>query len=105
MAKEAETAGYSLPYLFDESQDVAKAYHAACAPDFYPFERNKTLVDHGNLMTAGPIAALPLLVPIASRLRRCTRRQADPAQSEVQPRLQHKVDRRQRANILHRHSS
>ena len=38
MVVEAKDAGYTFPYLFDETQAVAKAYHAACTPDFFLFD-------------------------------------------------------------------
>ena len=38
MLEEVRSRGYSFPYLVDESQEVAKAYHAACTPDFYLFD-------------------------------------------------------------------
>jgi peroxiredoxin len=37
MAEEAKAAGYAFPYLYDQTQEVAKAYHAACTPDIYLF--------------------------------------------------------------------
>src|SRR5512139_2184792 len=44
MAEEAKAAGYSFPYLYDETQGVAKAYRAACTPYFYLFDGNQRLV-------------------------------------------------------------
>lgn len=46
--------GYSFPYLFDESQDVAKAFRAACTPDFYLFNGQKKLVYRGQLDDSRP---------------------------------------------------
>ena len=40
MAAEATDAGYTFPYLYDETQQVAKAYRAACTPDFFLFKNN-----------------------------------------------------------------
>jgi peroxiredoxin len=54
MHKEAEELGYPFPYLFDESQEVAKAYQAACTPDIYLFDAYKKLVYHGQLDDARP---------------------------------------------------
>jgi thiol-disulfide isomerase/thioredoxin len=54
MREEAAAAGYTFPYLFDETQDVAKAYHAACTPDFYVFDRAKRLVYRGQLDDSRP---------------------------------------------------
>ena len=45
---------YPFPYLYDESQDVAKSYDAACTPDFYVFDNNPTSVYHGQLDNSRP---------------------------------------------------
>jgi len=60
MAEEAAAAGYLFPYLFDESQSVAKAYHAACTPDFYLFDRNQRLVYRGQFDDSRPGNGLPV---------------------------------------------
>jgi peroxiredoxin len=44
MAEEVRAAGYTFPYLYDETQAVAKAYRAACTPDFFLFDRDRRLV-------------------------------------------------------------
>ncbi|MFT4800806.1 MAG: thiol-disulfide isomerase/thioredoxin [Flavobacteriaceae bacterium] len=49
MIKTAEENNYPFPYLFDESQEVAKAYDAACTPDFYLFDDQLKLVYRGQL--------------------------------------------------------
>jgi peroxiredoxin len=54
MKAEIAEAGYTFPYLFDESQDVAKAYRAACTPDFYLFDAERTLVYRGQLDDSRP---------------------------------------------------
>jgi peroxiredoxin len=54
MAKEKAEAGYTFPYLYDESQDVARAYHAACTPDFFVFDRGRSLVYRGQLDDSRP---------------------------------------------------
>ena len=54
MRDEAEARGYAFPYLVDESQDVAKAYQAACTPDFYLFDADRRLVYRGQLDGARP---------------------------------------------------
>lgn len=46
--------GYSFPYLYDESQVVAKSYHAACTPDFFLFGRDHTLVYRGQFDDSRP---------------------------------------------------
>ena len=46
--------GYTFPYLYDETQEVAKAYDAACTPDFYLFDKNLKLVYRGQLDDSRP---------------------------------------------------
>jgi peroxiredoxin len=54
MKAEAEAAGYSFPYLFDESQAVAKAYRAACTPDFFLFDKERRLAYRGQFDGSRP---------------------------------------------------
>ena len=54
MKLHAETEQYSFPYLYDESQDVAKNYDAACTPDFYVFNEDLKLVYRGQLDDSRP---------------------------------------------------
>lgn len=54
MALEVKDAGYTFPYLYDESQEVAKAYRAACTPDFFLFDAQKRLVYRGQMDDARP---------------------------------------------------
>lgn len=54
MAEESKLAGYTFPYLFDESQDVAKAYGAVCTPDFFLFDRDHRLVYRGRFDETRP---------------------------------------------------
>ena len=54
MAKEADEAGYQFPYLYDESQEVAKSYGAACTPDFFLFDADMTLVYRGQFDDSRP---------------------------------------------------
>jgi len=54
MAVEARTAGYTFPYLYDESQDVARAYQAACTPDIYLFDKSRKLVYRGQFDDSRP---------------------------------------------------
>lgn len=60
MAEEARGAGYTFPYLYDESQDVAKAYRAACTPDFYVFDRERRLVYRGQMDGSRPSNDIPI---------------------------------------------
>jgi peroxiredoxin len=54
MALEAEARGYTFPYLYDETQDVAKAYRAACTPDFFLFDADHKLVYRGQFDSSRP---------------------------------------------------
>ncbi len=54
MKEEAEARGYTFPYLFDADQSVAKAYRAACTPDFYVFDADRLLVYRGQLDDSRP---------------------------------------------------
>lgn len=54
MQDEIETWGYTFPYLVDETQAVAKAYRAACTPDFFLFDAERTLVYRGQLDGSRP---------------------------------------------------
>ncbi len=60
MAEELRTRGYSFPYLFDETQDVAKAYGAACTPDFFLFDKDRRLVYRGQLDDSRPTNGIPV---------------------------------------------
>jgi len=50
----AEKMAYPFPYLYDETQEVARAYHAACTPDFYVFDDESSLVYRGQLDDSRP---------------------------------------------------
>lgn len=54
MRKEAEAHGYTFPYLYDETQAVAKSYHAACTPDLYIFDGDLACVYRGRFDGASP---------------------------------------------------
>jgi peroxiredoxin len=54
MREEARNAGYTFPYLYDESQAVARAYHAACTPDFFLFDQARKLVYRGQMDDSRP---------------------------------------------------
>ncbi len=60
MKKQAEELGYPFPYLYDETQEVAKAYDAACTPDFYVFDGNLKATYHGQLDNSRPGNGLPV---------------------------------------------
>ncbi len=54
LKKQAETHGFRFPYLYDETQAVAKAYKAACTPDFFLFDREMRLVYRGEFDRSRP---------------------------------------------------
>ena len=56
----AEQLGWKFPFLFDEVQSVAKAYDAACTPDFYVFDGDRELVYRGRLDASRPENGVPL---------------------------------------------
>lgn len=60
MAEEVESRGYPFPYLFDETQEVAKAYGAACTPDFFLFDRNRELAYRGQFDDSRPSRDTPV---------------------------------------------
>jgi len=60
MAEEAKAAGYAFPYLYDQTQEVAKAYRAACTPDLYLFDADQRLVYRGQLDDSRPGNNVPV---------------------------------------------
>ncbi|MGH9617397.1 MAG: thioredoxin family protein [Acidobacteriaceae bacterium] len=57
---QAKEHGFQFPYLYDESQQVARAFHASCTPDFYLFDANKILVYRGQLDGSRPGNGVPV---------------------------------------------
>ena len=60
MVREAEDRGYPFPYLYDQDQSVAKAYRAACTPDFFVFDKNHQLTYRGQLDDSRPESGIPV---------------------------------------------
>lgn len=60
MKMEAEQHHYPFPYLYDETQEVAKAYQAACTPDFYIFDKALQLVYRGQMDDSRPSSHIPV---------------------------------------------
>jgi peroxiredoxin len=60
MIEESKLRGYPFPYLYDESQAVAKAYRAACTPDFYVFDQQSKLVYRGQMDSSRPGNGIPV---------------------------------------------
>ncbi len=60
MAEEIVSAGYTFPYLYDETQQVAQAYRAVCTPDFFLFDRDARLVYRGQFDGSRPKNDVPI---------------------------------------------
>jgi len=60
MTLEVERVGYVFPYLFDETQQVAKSYRAACTPEFYLFDTKRRLAYRGQFDASRPENGLPV---------------------------------------------
>lgn len=60
MTEHALNVGYNFPYLYDESQAVARAYDAACTPDLYVFDKDQNLYYRGRLDSSRPGNDTPL---------------------------------------------
>jgi len=60
MAVVAKQNHYPFPYLYDEGQEVARAYDAACTPEFYVFDREMLLMYHGQMDDSRPSSGIPV---------------------------------------------
>lgn len=60
MKKIADEFHYPFPYLFDETQDVARAYHAVCTPDFFLFDKNLKCIYRGQFDGSTPRNEVPI---------------------------------------------
>lgn len=60
MKEVVEEEGYTFPYLYDESQEVAKSYDAACTPEFYVFDKDLRLFYHGQMDDSRPSSDHPI---------------------------------------------
>ena len=60
LADMARRKGYAFPYLYDETQEVAKSYTAACTPDFFVFDSDRALVYRGQFDSARPSNSIPV---------------------------------------------
>ena len=60
MAKLVEEAGFTFPYLYDETQEVAKAYQASCTPDFFLFDKESKLAYRGQMDDSRPGNNIPI---------------------------------------------
>jgi peroxiredoxin len=60
MRAQAKRLGFTFPYLYDESQQVARAYEAACTPDFFLYDRDLKLVYRGQFDASRPSLTVPV---------------------------------------------
>jgi peroxiredoxin len=60
LKQQAQRLGFRFPYLYDETQDVAKAYHAACTPDFFLFDGEMKLAYRGQFDGSRPGSGVPV---------------------------------------------
>ena len=60
MRAQAKRLGFTFPYLYDESQEVARAYEAACTPDFFLYDRDLKLVYRGQFDASRPSLNVPV---------------------------------------------
>jgi peroxiredoxin len=60
MEEERRSAGYPFPYLYDETQDVARRFRAACTPDLFLFDRERRLAYHGQFDASRPGRRTPV---------------------------------------------
>lgn len=60
LKEQVQELGFSFPYLYDESQDVARAYKATCTPDFFLFDKDRKLVYRGQLDDSRPGSNMPV---------------------------------------------
>ena len=91
MKKEIAKAGYTFRYLIDETQSVAKAFHAACTPDFFLFDRNGKLVYRGQFDDSRPANSIPT-TGADLRAAGCRSPGVRLREPEGQHRLQHQME-------------
>ena len=60
LLEQIERVGFNFPYLYDEEQSTAKAYRAACTPDFFLFDGNNKLVYRGQIDSSRPGNDIPV---------------------------------------------
>jgi thiol-disulfide isomerase/thioredoxin len=60
MSRTAQRLGYPFPYLYDESQEVARAYDAACTPDLFVYDKDLILIYHGQIDGSRPGNNIPV---------------------------------------------
>ena len=100
MKEEARAVGYTFPYLFDETQAVAKEYRAACTPDFFVFDKDRRLVYRGQMDDSRPSSGRPVTgKDLRAALDAVLAGQPGRGRPDPQPGLQHQVEREERAGV------
>ena len=100
MTEEIRNRGYTFPYLIDETQEVAKAYQAACTPDFYLFDKDRKLFYRGQMDGSRPGNAIQVTGgDLRAALDAVLAGRPAPRRTGPQHRVQHQVAGRQRPLI------
>ena len=93
LKQQAETFGFVFPYLYDQTQSVARAYDAACTPDFYLFDADFSLVYRGQFDASRPGNGVPVTgKDLRAAIDLVLARQTGSGQSKPIHRLQHQVE-------------
>ena len=101
MKEEAAEAGYAFPYLFDEKQQVAQAFHAACTPDFFLFDGNRRLAYRGQFDGSRPKSEVPVTgADLRAAADAVLAGKPAPETQKAEHGLQHQVVARQRAGVF-----
>lgn len=82
MVAEAAARGYTFPYLYDETQEVAQAYRAACTPDFFVFDGQQQLVYRGQFDSSRPGSEIPVTGEDLARALDAVLRGQEPPQDQ-----------------------
>ena len=93
LAAQAREMGFSFPYLYDETQNVARSLDATCTPDFFLFDKNLKLVYRGQFDDSRPGSNVPITgKDLRSAMEAPAGWHADGLPSEAKPRLQYQVE-------------
>ena len=100
MAAEVKQRGYKFPYLYDETQDVAIAYRAACTPDFYVFDGEQRLVYRGQFDASRPESGISVTGADLRGARCGAGRKEARGGAAAEHRLQHQMEAGWGAGLL-----
>lgn len=92
LREQATEQDFTFPYLYDETQEVAKAHQAVCTPEFFLFDKNLALVYRGSWTTAARTWRPRYWPRLEARTGRFARRQTHHPGAEAQPRMQYQVE-------------